>query len=45
VRREVVRRHEVRHGLVLPHKAVVVVTIHVPHLTDRTDEKEEQRNH
>lgn len=32
VGREVVRRHEVLHRLVLPHEAVVVVTVHVPDL-------------
>jgi len=29
---EVLRRHEVAHGLVLPHEAVVMVTVQVPHL-------------
>lgn len=32
VRREVIRRHEVRQRLVLSYKAVVMVTVHVPHL-------------
>lgn len=29
---EVVRSHEIVHRLVLPHEAVVVVTVHVPNL-------------
>lgn len=33
VGREVVRRHEVMHGLVLPNKAVVMVAVHVPNLS------------
>lgn len=32
MRGEVVCAHEVPHGLVLPHKAVVVITVHVPDL-------------
>ena len=32
VGREVVRRHEVLHGLVLTHEAVIVIAVHVPHL-------------
>lgn len=41
VGREVVWRHKVLHRPVLPHKAVVVVTIHVPDLHDH-DQKEKE---